>query len=122
MNIMPQCIHMSCGREKRVWLPVSDHSSGDVKLHQWCVYCGVVKNISDDKVHKLGYWMNILSKIADRFSLKQVQKRFIAKELASHEWFNDSYGITGSSQKELFRNVVAKYCKININAIESFFY
>ncbi len=119
---MANCVHRSCGRDKRVWLPLSDHSVADVKLHPWCIDCGVVKNISDDRGHKLGYWMNILSKISDSFSLKQVQKRCIATELASYEWFNDKYFVSGSSQKALFKNIVKKYCKINVNSLESFFY
>ena len=119
---MVKCLHKSCGREKRVWLPTSDYYGRDLELHPWCVHCGVVKNISDDRAHKLGYWMNILSKIADRFSLKQVQKRCIAKELAAYEWFDDNYFINGSAQKALFKNIVKKYCKINTNSIESFFY
>jgi len=119
---MAKCSHRSCGREKRVWLPTSDYFGVDVKLHPWCVHCGVVKNISDDKAHELGYWMNILSKIADRFSLKQIQKRLIAKELASHELFGDTYGITGFPQKELFKKIVKKYCNINARSIEPFIY
>ncbi len=113
---------MSSGREKWVWLPADVHSGADVRSHPWCVHCGVVKNISDDRAHKLGYWMNILSKITDRFSIKQVQKRLTAKELTSHELFNDIYGITGFSQKELFKNIVAKYCNINAQSIDSFIY
>jgi hypothetical protein len=113
---------MSCGRERRVWLPVSNNSEADINLHPWCVRCGVVKNISEDRGRNLGYWMNILSKIADCFSLTQVQKRLIAKELISLELFNDTYGIAGLPQKDLFKKIVKKYCKININSIESYFY
>ena len=121
---MTLCFHESCGRESKVWLPLptGDHFRTDVKLHPWCKHCGLVKNISDDRSHVLGYWMNILSRIADRFSLKQIQKRLIAKELTSHKWFNDTYGITGFSQKELFKNIVKKYCNINAQSIDSFIY
>jgi len=119
---MTKCSHRTCGREKRVWLPTNDNSSVDVKLHPWCVQCGVVKNISDDKAHEIGYWMNILSKIANRFSLKQIQKRLIAKELASHELFSDVYGITGFPQKEFFKKIVKKYSNINGHSIEPFIY
>ena len=66
--------------------------------------------------------MNILSKIAARFSIKQIQKRLIAKELTSHELFSDTYGITGFSQKELFKNIVKKYCNINAHSIDPFIY
>lgn len=121
---MTLCFHESCCQENKVWLPLptNDHFRTDVKLHPWCKHCGLVKNISEDRAHKLGYWMNILSKIADHFSIKQIHKRLIAKELTSHELFNDTYSITGFSQKELFKKIVKKYCKINLNSIESFFY
>jgi len=119
---MAKCLHRSCGRDQRVWLPTSDYSGTDVELHPWCIHCGVVKNISDDRGHKLGYWMNILSKIANRFSVKQVQKHLIARELTSHEWLNDTYGITGFPQKELFKNIVKKYCNISEHSIDSFIY
>lgn len=119
---MHSCSHRSCGREKQVWLPVDDYYEADVNLHPWCIHCGVVKNISDDRGYNLGYWMNILAKIANRFSLKQVQKRCIAKELASHDWFNDKYFIKSSTQEIIFKEIVKKYCKINVNSIDSFFY
>jgi len=113
---------MSCDREKRIWLHDANHSGADIRLHPWCVHCRVVKNITDDKGFKLGYWMNILSKIANRYSLKQVQTRCIAKELASHELFNDIYIINSSAQKMIFINIMKKYCKITIRSIDSFIY
>ena len=119
---MAKCTHRSCNGEKRSWLPIEEYSGADVKLHPWCVHCGVVKNISEDRGHKIGYWTNILSKIAERFSIKQIQKRLIAKELTSHELFNDTYCITGFSQKELFKKIVKKYCNINEYNIDSFIY
>jgi hypothetical protein len=119
---MTKCFHRNCDRDKRIWVPLNNHSGADVKLHPWCMDCGVIKNISDDRGRKLGYWMNTLSKIAASFSLKQVQKRCIAKELASYEWFNDNYFISGSAQKIIFKNIVKKYCNINVNSIDSFFY
>lgn len=119
---MVVCSHESCGKENRVWLHTGAHPWTDVKMHLWCISCGLVKNISDDRPHKLGYWINILSHVANRFSLKQVQKRCIARELASNEYFNDIYGATGSAQKELFKEIVIKYCNINENTIDSFIY
>jgi hypothetical protein len=119
---MEICSHKSCGREKRVWLPTNDYLGVDVNLHPWCVYCGVVKSISDDKAHKIGYWLNVLSVVAKRFSLKQVQKHLISKELASLDCFNDTYGISGFLQKELFKKIVKKYCNINAHSIDSFIY
>ena len=122
MDSKPQCNHISIGREKWTWLPVVNHAGADVRPHPWCVHCGVVKNISEDRAYKLGYWMNILSRIADRFSLKQVQKRCIANELTRYEGFNDNYFVCGSIQKQIFLNIIKKYSKINIKAVESFIY
>lgn len=113
---------MSCGKDERVWLPVSDNCVSDIYLHPWCVNCGIIKNLSDDKGKNIGYWMNVLSKIADRFSLKQVQRRQIAKELLSIEWLNDKYSIRGSAQKDIFKKIVNKYSRIDIGFIESYIY
>ena len=113
------CSHKSCGLENRVWLHTSDGFRTEIALHPWCIHCGLVKNISDDKARKLGYWINILSIISERFSLKQVQKRIISKEIVAHQCFNDNYGITGSMQKELFKKIVKKYCNVDMHSIDS---
>jgi hypothetical protein len=118
---METCLHKSCGNEKKVWLP-ADNFGTDMLLHPWCIHCGIIKNISDDRGRKLGYWMNILSRIGNKYSLKQVQKRCIAKELTELEGFNDYYFIRGSTQKQIFTNIIKKYCKINENALKSYFY
>ncbi len=114
--------HESCGNERRVWLPEGHSSKSDVSLHHWCILCGVVKNISDDRLRKMGYWINVLSKLAKRFSLTQSQKRLVVKELESHECFDDLYSATGSSQKEVFVKVVTKYCDLCKSMIDSYIY
>ena len=119
---MAKCLHSGCDRKNRLWLPTNDFYGGDIKLHPWCIHCGVIKNISDDTAHRLGYWINILSKISDRFSLKQVQKRLIAKELTNHELFSDIYGVTGCAQKELFIKILRKYSGIILYDIDSYIY
>jgi len=119
---MVLCTHESCGREKRVWLPTEKDKSSEVVLHPWCTHCGIVKNLSDDRPHNFGYWMNILSNISKNFSLKKVQKHLISKELEANECFNDLYGITGSAQRELFNRLICKYCNINMSVIASFDY
>lgn len=121
---MISCNHENCGWEKRIWIPSRERLTYEAILHPWCKHCGVIKNISDDQPKKLGYWMNILSRTADHFSLKQVQKRLIAQDLNSHECFDDLYGITGSTQKEVFIKTMIKYCglRINTNTIDSFIY
>ena len=118
---MDKCHHENCGKEKRIWLN-SDKPYSDVELHPWCTHCGLIKNISDDQPKKIGYWINVLSLVEKNYNIKKVQKRLIAKELESNKDFNDFYGITGSSQKELFKNILKKYCKIGLKEIDSYFY
>jgi hypothetical protein len=114
------CSHKNCCREEKIWLPREpNHTSEDV-LHHWCIHCGLVKNISDDRPKKFGYWMNILSKLSHNFSVTQCQRRLMVKELESHEEFEDFYGITGSAQKEIFIKIIRKYCNLSSNSIDSF--
>ena len=117
-----KCYHESCGNERRVWLPWGRSLKSDVSLHHWCIHCGVVKNISDDRPKKMGYWTNVLSRIAKRFSLTQSQKRLVVKGLESHECFDDSYGTTGSVQKEVFVKAIKKYCSLHESIIDSYVY
>ena len=119
---MVSCNHESCGKENRVWLPSDAYLKSEAVLHPWCKHCGLIKNISDDHPHDAGYWMNILSRIAHHFSLKQVQRRLIAQDLNSHDCFGDLYGITGSAKKELFIRIIKKYCNIDMHSIDSFDY
>jgi hypothetical protein len=114
------CSHESCSREEKILLPVENKRGSEISLHPWCVHCGLVKNISDDRPKEPGYWMNVLSKISHHFSIVQCQKRLIAKELDSCKEFVDLYGITGSSQKEMFVRTIQKYCNLSINNIDSF--
>ena len=114
------CLHESCSPEKKIWLPVENNHRADIALHPWCIHCGLVKNISGDKPKKIGYWINILSRMSYQFSFTQCQKRLIAKELQSNEEFEDIYGINATSQKELFIKIVQKYCNLSGNNIDSF--
>lgn len=116
------CEHVSCGREHRVWLPVHGHHDSEAVLHPWCTRCGMVRNVSDDRPHRRGYWMNVLAMLVRRFSLTQCQKRLIAREIARHDEFDDTYGTFGSSQRRLFTQIVSKYTHVTAESIERFVY
>jgi hypothetical protein len=72
--------------------------------------CGVLQNISDDRPKAVGYWMNKLGSLCCELGLTQCQKRLIAKEIENNDYFHDSFGSFGSSQKELFIKIVSSYC------------
>jgi hypothetical protein len=88
-------------------------------LHPWCTKCGVIKNISDDRPKKLGYWMNELSRLAKNRSFSQSQVRLIAKSLQSHESFHDLFGVNGSVQEKIFLKIVKKYTHTVIRCLDS---
>lgn len=106
---MTACSHTICGREDRIWLSSTPDNYGSVERHQWCTCCGLVQNRSDDRPKKIGYWMNKLGIISYELGLAQAQKRLIAKKIESHEYFQDSFGSYGSSQKELFIQIVSSF-------------
>jgi hypothetical protein len=116
---LPTCSHIECDREETIWLPSLDEGNGDIKKHTWCKNCGIVKNISDDRPKKIGYWMNKLSILSSELSLKQCQKRLIAKKIESCESFIDLFGTFGSDQKELFIDIVLESVHIRLSEIES---
>ena len=79
-----KCSHKDCSREHRIWLPETVTSSedqrttsgankSDISLHYWCELCGCIQNISDDRPKKIGYWINILSKIERECFLHDVR-------------------------------------------------
>ena len=118
---MGVCNHNVCGKEKNIWLPSKDIRYGSCEKHPWCKNCGLIKNITDDRPKKIGYWMNKLSIISDNLSLKQCQRRLIAREIESCDYFQDMFGTYGSVQKELFINIISKSCNVHLVDIESKF-
>ncbi len=124
-----KCSHVDCGREHRIWLPETIGSSddskangtgkSDISLHHWCMRCGCIQNISDDRPKKMGYWINVLSKLVREYHLTDCQRRLVIKALQSNEFFEDLYGTTGSSQQGVFVKTVQNYCNLDKNTIDS---
>ena len=113
---MTKCSHEICGKEEMVWLPVTELNNYSVEKHPWCTCCGLVKNISEDRARGLGYWMNLLSSVANHYGLTRCQKRLIAKEIEASDHFDDKFGMYGSFQKINFKKIVKKYSNKNIDS------
>ena len=121
-TVRKSCDHESCGREQYVWFPTNSSLHAEVRKHPWCKHCGVLKNISDDQPKKMGYWTNILARIRSEFQLTHVQTRLISVSLKNHDAFNDLYGNSFTSQKEVFSEMVTKYTKCSKKELEDWFY
>ncbi len=114
-----KCEHKSCGSKERVWLPyVSRGSEYGLKSHPYCIYCGAVKNISSDLPKKIGYYINMLSKIRKSFRISDAQVRLIVNELKSKEDFEDPYWTTGHAQEKMFLALIKKYCNLSESTIK----
>ena len=109
--------HQSCGKEQRAWFPLP---TGGMAPHPWCVRCGAVKNLTDDRAKKLGYWINIMAEISDYYKISKAQRRLAAMKLQSYDGFEDAYAMTGEAQRKIFVQIIKKYFNINENIIYSF--
>jgi len=119
---MALCLHKSCNHENREWIPTIEANSNDIILQPWCIFCGLVKNNSDDKGKKLSYWINSITSLNKIYKIAQVQKRLIINEIIKNEIFNDTYATTGTAQRKLFIKIVKKYCKLSNEEINGIFY
>lgn len=118
-----KCEHKDCGKGTRVWLPIDEETAYTVR-HPYCKYCGVVKNLSDDRPIGIGHFMNVLSsmKKAHRRNklITDAQIRLIYKDLMNTHDFEDIYWMKKSIQKDLFIKTVKKYCSLPDVYIRSF--
>ena len=104
------CRHQVCGKQDRVWLSDTPDKFGSIEQHTWCTECGLVKNRSEDRPKKIGYWMNKLGFICYELGITQTQKRLMAKRIEEEAYFQDSFGAYGSGQQELFIQIISIYC------------
>jgi len=114
------CEHNSAG--KGVWYPLEGKG---VRLHPYCRHCGVLKNVSEDRAKRSGYFMNSLAEIKKRLGrqssrLSDAQIRLISKELEEHMDFSDVYWIPFSNQKQVFLSIAQKYTNLSKTFIEGF--
>jgi len=109
------CTHKSCGNIDKVWLPVKlNNELKGLKPHPFCVHCGAIKNISQEKLRNVGFYMNVLARIDTNVTrITKSQMRLIAQELEKSDDFHDTYAMTRDAQDNIFINVVTKYCNVS---------
>lgn len=111
-----RCEHLSCGNSEMVWIPyIYKGRDRGLKHHNYCTKCGLVKCISSEKAHRIGYYINLLANLNKLYRITQIQMRMISKEL-ENEMIDDTYGLDKSMQEKLFIKIVKKY----VNAPENY--
>lgn len=116
---MSVCLHKVCGKERNIWFPTTDRYSA-VKRHKYCIECGKIQNLSEDRPRPIGYWMNKLGLLSYALNLTQCQKRLIAKEIENSEYFQDMFSSFGASQRALFIKIMSSYCDVSTVDFDSF--
>ncbi|MDY6930937.1 MAG: hypothetical protein SVJ22_03350 [Halobacteriota archaeon] len=116
------CNHKDCNPVDNDWLEyVLEGKEHDLRSHPYCIYCGLIKNLTDGKAKRLGHYTNVLSNMSDALSrLTKVQMRLIIRELESIDGFEDRYSMTEYDQRRIFIKIVRKHCDISERFINSF--
>lgn len=118
------CIHKPVSHQDAVWLPPDDKSDSHIPAQRriFCLGCGKVKYQGSDRAKKLGFFMNLISKINDQVAKEQrrgvkhikpiteVQKRLMTREMESNEMFMDTWMSTRKHQMVLFRRILRRHC------------
>lgn len=108
------CLHESRDYD---WLPMLRNlESLTLAPHPYCEKCGLVRNVGPDRPRKIGFYMEVLSKIekhlkkehdkGGKCKLIETQKRLIVKKIQEEEVFNDLYGVMATTQEEKFLDIV----------------
>ncbi len=114
------CEHRDCGSKEKVWLPYNYRGlECGLKLHAFCIKCGLVKSSSSDKPRRLGYYINIVAGLSERVKITKVQMRLISMDLEK-EGIDDVYSMDKCCQETLFIEVVRRYVNISDRAIREY--
>jgi hypothetical protein len=113
------CNHKSCGSIDKIWLPhnYKGRECG-LKPHQYCTKCGLIKSINSERIHSVGYFINILASLSKDYKIAQVQMRLISQELET-SGIDDAYGIDKYQQEKLFMDIVMKYLNVPEHAVSN---
>jgi hypothetical protein len=106
------CEHKSCGSSEKIWLPYYyEGRERGLKPHPYCMECGLVKCLSSDRPHTIGYYMNILAELNKLYKITQIQIRLVSQEI-ERQGLNDSYGMDRLQQEMLFVEIAKKYVNV----------
>ncbi|HUI40045.1 MAG TPA: hypothetical protein VLY86_03900 [Methanothrix sp.] len=110
---MDGCKHKNCGSGEKIWLPyIYRGRVRGLKPHPYCIHCGSVKNLSSEKPKDIGYYMNLIGSLGNRYKIAKVQMRLIALEMIK-EHVSDDYALDRHQQEKLFLKIVRRNLNIS---------
>jgi hypothetical protein len=114
---MPVCEHKLSGSKEKVWMPYfSDGRERGLKPHPYCIECGLIKNLSSDRPHSLGFFMNVISELGQHYKIAKVQIRLIALEI-DRQALEDKFGMDRKQQEELFIDITTRILNVPARAV-----
>ena len=114
---MTDCAHRSCGTQEKVWLPyIYEGRDRGLKPHPYCAECGLVKNLSSERPHQIGHFMNVIALIRQNYKVAQVQVRLLVLEMQRQN-LEDAYGMDRRQQESLFLDLANRYLNVPAKAI-----
>ena len=87
-----------------------------LKPHPFCTECGLIKNLSSDRPHGMGYFINVIAELGKHYEIARVQKRLIVQEMEK-QFMCDRFGIDRQQQEELFIEITTRILNVPARAV-----
>ena len=114
---MSGCGHKVSGSKEKVWLPYYfEGRERGLKPHSYCVECGLIKNLSSDRLHNNGFFMNVVAELGKRHKIPQVQIRLIVLEMEK-QMLDDQFGLDRQQQEKLFVDIVTRILNVPVRVV-----
>ena len=111
------CEHKISGSKEKVWLPhYFEGRDRGLNPHPYCTECGLVKSLSSDRLHSVGYFMNVIAELGKHHKITQVQTRLIALEMEK-QLISDAFGIDRHQQEILFIEITTRILNVSARSV-----
>ena len=102
------CDHKTSGSKEKIWLPyIYQGRARGLKPHPYCIECGLVKNLSSDRLHSIGFFMNLIADLGKRHKITKIQIRLIVLEMEELA-LEDKFGMDRKQQEDLFVEIATR--------------
>lgn len=117
LNKMSGCEHKLSGSKEKVWLPYYfEGRERGLKPHPYCTECGLIKNLSSERLRSIGYFMNLIADLGQRHKIAKTQVRLIALEMERLS-LDDNFGMDRQQQEDLFVDIAVRILNVPPRAV-----